>query len=125
MDKKAKHELRKKIGERMNEALKRGGKKQKELAAFLGVSDNVISYFVSGKRTPNTAQIVQISKFFNTSTDFLLGECDFLEKENVMIKNITGLSERSIATLKSRKDDKKFNNVVNVVIKNILPKEED
>lgn len=63
---------RKVIGQRINSALVAANKKQKELAAALGVTDNTISYFVSGKRTPNTEQLIKIAEFLNVSADYLL-----------------------------------------------------
>lgn len=61
------------IGKRINSALALRNIKQKDLAAHLNVTDNTISYFCSGKRTPNTLQIIQIADFLNVSADFLLG----------------------------------------------------
>ena len=61
------------IGQRINSALALRNKKQKELAAVLGVTDNTISYFVGDKRTPNTEQIIAIADFLNVSSDYLLG----------------------------------------------------
>lgn len=66
-------ETRKIIGQRINAALARGNCKQKDLAKALGVTDNTISYFVSGARTPNTEQIIKIAQFLNVSADYLLG----------------------------------------------------
>lgn len=66
-------DTKKVIGSRINEALAFSNKKQKELAAHLGVQDNTISYFCSGKRVPNAEQIIEISKFLGVSADFLLG----------------------------------------------------
>lgn len=66
-------EYRKQIGQRIYCTLMSKNIKQKELAAALGVTDNTISYFVSGKRTPNTEQIIKIAAFLNVSTDYLLG----------------------------------------------------
>ncbi len=61
------------IGKRINETLAIKDVKQKDLAKVIGVTDNTISYFVSGKRTPNTEQIIEIAKFLNVSADYLLG----------------------------------------------------
>ena len=61
------------IGYRTTEALASSGKKQKELAERLNVTDNTISYFCKGSRTPNLAQIIKIAEFTNVSTDYLLG----------------------------------------------------
>ena len=65
--------LSKLIGNSINTLLVDGGKKQKELAEYLGVTDNTVSYFVGGKRIPNTEQIKKIAEFFHISADYLLG----------------------------------------------------
>lgn len=91
------------IGTRINTALALRNVKQKDLAKHLKVSDNTISYFVGGSRTPNMEQLIKISKFLNVSTDYLLD----LAKEpstDTEIKGIceyTGLNEESIEKLHS------------------------
>ena len=59
------------VGIRINTLLAQQGLKQKDLAEYLGVKANVISYFVKGERTPNTEQIKKIAEFFNTTADYL------------------------------------------------------
>lgn len=61
------------VGGKINSLLAEQGKTQKELAEELDVLPNVISYFCKGTRTPNTEQLIKISRFFNVSTDYLLG----------------------------------------------------
>lgn len=61
------------IGQRINTALADRQMKQKELAAKIGVTDNTISYFCSGGRTPNTQQIIKIANVLGVTADFLLG----------------------------------------------------
>lgn len=65
--------IRKTVGNKINSLLAEQGKTQKELAEELDVLPNVISYFCKGTRTPNTEQLIKISRFFNVSTDYLLG----------------------------------------------------
>ena len=67
------NKLSKIIGERIGLLLSERKIKQKDLAEHLGITDNTISYFCSGKRMPNTTQIKEISQFFNISADYLLG----------------------------------------------------
>lgn len=55
---------RKIIGQTINTLLAEQNKRQKDLAKELGVTDNTISYFVSGSRTPNLEQITTIADFF-------------------------------------------------------------
>ena len=54
---------KKKIGQAINTLLAEQNKRQKDLAKELGVTDNTISYFVSGSRTPNLEQI-QVLQIF-------------------------------------------------------------
>lgn len=79
-------EHKKIIGERINSALAIRAVKQKELADALNVKDNVISYFCSGVRTPNTLQIIEIAKFLNVSSDYLLGMSDIIEGDITLTK---------------------------------------
>lgn len=95
-------DTKKVIGSRINEALAFSNKKQKELAAHLGVPDNTISYFCSGKRVPNAEQIIEISKFLGVSADFLLGLTGNKTTEPKLQSacEYTGLNEEAIENLK-------------------------
>ena len=61
------------IGDRINSALELRNMKQKDLAKILGVTDNTVSYYVNGTRTPNAEQIIAISQALNVSSDYILG----------------------------------------------------
>lgn len=87
MDNKEKEKHSKIIGQRINSALAKANKMQKDLASHLGVTDNTVSYYCSGSRTPNTAQIIEISKFLNVSADYLLGLSD-IQTSNIDKKEI-------------------------------------
>lgn len=89
------------IGNRINEALALRDKKQKELATVLNVTDNTISYFCSGARTPNTHQIMEISKYLSVSSDYLLGLTKYptSDKDKAFICEYTGLSEGAICSI--------------------------
>jgi len=50
----------------------RGSMKQSELAAQLGISQNMISNYENGREPPIDV-IVMYSKFFNVSSDFIIG----------------------------------------------------
>lgn len=90
-----------KIGERINTALALRNIKQKELAKELGIKDNIVSYWCSGSRTPNTQQITEIAKFLNVSSDYLLGLTDTATTD-MKLKSVcdyTGLEEKSVKLL--------------------------
>lgn len=61
------------IGHTIADLLESQGKKQKDLAKYLDVNSNVVSYWCNGTRKPNIEQIIQIAKYFNVTTDYLLG----------------------------------------------------
>lgn len=63
------------IGQRINSALA-NNMKQKDLAKILGVTDNTISYYCSGTRTPKVDQLALIARAVNVTTDYLLGLTD-------------------------------------------------
>lgn len=90
------------VGERLNTVLMLRNIKQKELASFLKVPDNTISYFCSGKRIPNTQQLIQIALFLNISADYLLGLSD-VQSSEADVKSVCdylGLSELAVNRIK-------------------------
>lgn len=51
---------------------------QKELARQIGVSDSAVCFWETGVNEPKASYLLQLSKFFNVSLDYLLGlEDDF------------------------------------------------
>ena len=74
-----KDELRLLIGQRIKSLLSKNKETQKELAAVLSVTENRISYYVNGKRTPNIEKLIMISDHYNTAIDYLLGKTDNME----------------------------------------------
>ena len=89
------------IGTRINAALADRKVSQKELADYLKVKPNVISYFCSGERTPNTEQIIMISEFLNVPTDYLLGRTKSMSSDDKVrvAVDVTGLSDNVVNTL--------------------------
>lgn len=89
------------IALRISLLLMKSRKRQKDLAAYLGVTDNTISYFVSGKRTPNIEQIIKIAQYFGVSTDYILGlsDAETNNKDVQFICDYTGLSEKTVLKL--------------------------
>lgn len=46
---------------------------QRELGHKLGVCNQTISFWESGQREPDLDALIKIAKFFEVSTDYLLG----------------------------------------------------
>ena len=103
------------IGDRIGSLLRKKGIKQKELAQYLGITDNTISYFCSGSRIPNTAQIKQIAEFFGTSTDYLFGlsEADTTDTEIKAICDYIGLSDEAVQIIRGRSHGDDIREIIN------------
>lgn len=101
------------IAHRINDILAIKGVKQKDLAKQLGVTDNTISYYCSGARTPSVSQIIQISKILDVSSDFLLGISPTVTKDQTVqsIVSQLGLPEYIIELLIT------WNNIQNIAKK--------
>ena len=61
------------LGNRIAEMLSKRGKTQRELASILGVTEGVVSRYVSGERDPKPETIANIATALRTTTDYLLG----------------------------------------------------
>lgn len=61
------------IGEMLAELRKDRGLKQQDITELLHVSDSTISAHEVGSREPSLDMLVEYARFFNVSTDYLLG----------------------------------------------------
>ena len=106
------------IGKRIETALAVSNKKQKDLAEYLDITPNTVSYFCSGKRTPNTEQLIKMSKYFGISADYLLGISDTMtvSKDVRTICAVTGLTEQAVINILSTNDEHGFKTVLNAIL---------
>lgn len=57
---------------------------QKDLAEIIGVPQSSIGFFESGDRVPNLRNLEKLAKYFNVSTDYLLGISNIRAKAEVV-----------------------------------------
>ena len=90
------------IGKRINAVLALRGKKQKDLANYLQVKPNVVSYFCTGDRVPNVEQLRKIAEYLSVSSDYLIGlsENPTIEPDIQNACKVTGLREPVIKHIK-------------------------
>ena len=50
---------------------------QSQLAKAIGISQSAIAYWETEQRTPNAQAIIILARYFNVTTDYLLGEKDY------------------------------------------------
>lgn len=85
----------KELGLRIAETLHKCGMTQKELAARIGMTEGVISRYVSGERDPKPETLANIATALRTTSDFLLG----IEKEDYDHPKIRRMIARNAAAL--------------------------
>ena len=61
------------FGQRVKQELKVQNKKQVELARYLSVQKSTLSEWLNGNNEPPMKTIVDIARYLNVSTDYLLG----------------------------------------------------
>lgn len=74
----------------------KSGMTQKELAAKLGVTKSVVSYYELAERTPSPEILLKLANIFHVSTDFLLGR-EKIERDSV---DLSGLEEKDKALIR-------------------------
>ena len=94
------------IGERLKQLRIKNGLKQQELADMFGLSSGTISFYESEQRKPDIDFIVAIAKYFDVSTDYLLGLTNAIDKENIDISKVTGLNDFSLTILEKSSKEK-------------------
>lgn len=81
-----------------------------EMAKQIGVSRQSLGLYEIAKRTPNSGVLVKIAKYFNVSTDYLLGlseeklikvEKKVLEKSTASILTELDKAEKKLSEIKS------------------------
>ena len=64
------------LGERLNKLRQERGLTQQELADIFHISNSTISSYETGARIPDIDFLLKLSKFYNTSSDYILGLTD-------------------------------------------------
>lgn len=85
----------KEFGSRVAETLQKRGMTQKELATLIGVTEAVMSRYVSGDREPRPEMLANIATALHTTSDFLLG----IENEEFSHPRIRRMIARNAATM--------------------------
>ena len=113
------------FGERLGDLISSRGINQSQLAEQTGIKQSAISEYINGRkngaepRSPDCATIIELSRFFGVSTDFLLG-LSAIKSPIADIKaacEFTGLSEQSMSTMhcigKQDGNNRQYNDYIN------------
>ncbi len=87
----------KELGQRILSAIRMKGISQKELASIVGVTEGVISRYVSGEREPKPDMIANIATALHTTSDYLLGiekdDFDYPRIRRMIARNASSMTE--------------------------------
>jgi len=91
--------------ERLTQLRKEKGISQKECAESLKIEPSKYNKWENGKNCPDFETVCQLAKYFNVTTDYLLGASECRSAENDDINKRLGLSEEAIAKIISISSD--------------------
>ncbi len=98
--------------DRIQDLIKSKNMKQAVLAEYIGLSESALSRYLAGKTEMlGDGYIIRIAKYFDVSTDFLLGETDIPDRKNYDIEEL-GLSAKSARLLYTGKIDARILNLL-------------
>ena len=88
----------KELGLKIIESLQKRGITQRELATRIGVTEAVISRYISGEREPKPNVLANIATALSTTSDYLLGietgEFNFPRVKRIIARNSGSLTEQ-------------------------------
>lgn len=88
----------KELGLKITESLQKRGITQRELATRIGVTEAVISRYISGEREPKPDVLANIATALSTTSDYLLGiengEFNFRGVKRIIARNSGLLTEQ-------------------------------
>ena len=82
------------FGRKLKALRKQAGLTQQQLAAQLGVTKSVVSFYEVQARSPSPDVLVRLAQIFHVSTDYLLG------LDNRQTIDVSGLLEKDISALR-------------------------
>lgn len=87
----------KELGQRILSTLRLKGVSQKALAATIGVTEGVISRYISGERDPKPEMVANIATALHTTSDYLLGiekdDFDYPRVCRIIARNASSMTE--------------------------------
>ena len=84
-----------KIGKFIAACRKKAGLTQQQLAAQLGITKSVVSFYELQSRSPSPEVLAKLAQIFHVSADYLLG----LDTRETI--DVSGLAEKDISALRS------------------------
>ena len=102
-----------KFAQRFKELRIKSGYTQQQLANLFRVTRPCICYWETAKRVPDYTKLVEICKFFNVSSDYMLGVSDIRTinmREGKMVYNVEDYLDMSLLSDEYKRQLKDFYN---------------
>lgn len=96
------------ISKRIRELRQEKGMTVTELASAMGKSEGAVRMWETGKSKPDIDTIINLTKYFNVSSDYLLGIANVRNPENEQVLAETGLGEKAIEKIKAKQNKKEW-----------------
>ena len=74
------------LSERVKASRKSIGKTQKDLAAYLGISERGYQNYEMGKREPSLDVLKRLADYLGVTTDYLLGRSEEIDENNSSLR---------------------------------------
>ena len=91
------------IGTKIADCRKRAGMSQEKLANELNISRQAVSRWETGEAVPDTEKVIQLSKIFCVTTDYLLLDTVESPQSAVPAENQNGEAEERIAVQRAKR----------------------
>ena len=77
---------------------------QADVAKYVGVSRQAVSHWINGKTTPDCYSFKKVAEFFKVPLEYLYGETDSKVRENILVAESLGLSDKAIENIMKLKE---------------------
>ncbi len=94
------------LTKRLRELRNDKGKKQHEVADYLGITRPAYTAYESGNRQPDLATVARLADFFDCSTDYLLGKTNIRKYPHTIAAHHDGddYTEEELADIEKFKE---------------------
>jgi transcriptional regulator with XRE-family HTH domain len=100
----AESEIRKTFAMRLQKIMDDTGSSQQQVADFVGVKRQTVAQWKDGKTVPDAYNLQRLHQFFNVTYEYLMGESESRQHENLALADSLGLSDDAIWIIQQLKE---------------------
>lgn len=105
--------------ERLRKLMETQHKTQQDVADYLGKSRQAVGSYANGSSSPDWETIAQLARYFNVSSDWLLGITEIKDKQIASISvGVLGLTDEAVSALIQSRNDVMATAVINHLLEN-------